>query len=243
MDNGLPTQYLERLAALDKRSYSMSKDFISFLQFMNSRSLEKREEFEAGLRGNYTFWSQHYELLKREFNKAWDFFFEIEQQVEGWYCISPNLAPWKTVALDKGGYTFAACIMKNKHRNAPQSEKSVSVSFGLSQFISGIGDERILGRTGEVDDQLCGLEACSGKTLEEQYKSSITLCNSLASHHITFRLNHHKIGQETTKMGIDILQRYPLASLCEKLFMAVNNDELAKLTKALPESEQFLISA
>ncbi|MCB0335671.1 MAG: hypothetical protein KDD62_05175 [Bdellovibrionales bacterium] len=241
--DGAPLKYLERLAALDKRSFSMSKEFINFLQFMNSRALKEQEDFESGLRGNYKFWADHYELLKREFNAVWDFFQEIENTVEGWYCVSPNLARFKTINVDRGGYTFAACIMKNHHRDAPQSEKSVSVTFGIDPFISGIGDERVLGRQGDVDDNLIGLENCTGKSLREQYQGSMALCNSLAAHHLLFRLNHHQIGQETTKMGIDILHKYSLVELCEKLYLAVNNDILAELSKELPESKTFLIDS
>ncbi len=98
--------------------------FYQFIKVLEQREYQSTVNAQDAVDNLYVEWAKNYELLKDEFNSVWDLFHDVEHRVNGWYCISPNLARWKTVANTKLGYSFAACIMKNHHRDAPLSEKS-----------------------------------------------------------------------------------------------------------------------
>ncbi len=191
----------------------------------------------------YESWAERFELLKREFNSAWELFSEIERSVPGWYCVSPALAPWKAVSSVKGGYTFSACIMKNHHRNAPLSEKSLTVTFGLDSLSPGIGDERLLGRTGDLDDNLWGYDNCTGLSLKQKNAAAVTLWKRMQNEHIVFRLNHKNLGQQSTYLPISILERYSLRDLCQRLFILLNKDQLFDLGKQLNSPETLMLTS
>src|SRR5687767_4656264 len=119
--------------------------FAKAVEVLRRREAKILADLDSSVRERYALWCEHYENLKQEFNAVWDLFQSLEHDIPGWYCVSPNLAQCQAVGWERGGYTFAACIMKNHHRNAPLSEKSLSVSFGLDELPRGIGDERALG--------------------------------------------------------------------------------------------------
>ena len=148
--------------------------------------------------------------------------------------------PWRGVATSKMGYTFAGCIMKNHHRDAPLSEKSLSVSFGLEENPIGIGDERMIGYQGTVSDSLAGLGACAPKSLREQGDGMKALYQRLEKKQLVFRLNHRSIGQQTTKLPITILQEYSLRELCQGLFLMLNNDIISELKTALANPQKLI---
>ena len=189
----------------------------------------------------YDKWARQYEKLKLEFNQAWDFFEELEQRIPGWYCVSPSLAPWKAVNCARDGYTLSACIMKNHHRDAPLSEKSLTVSFGLQELPPGIGDERWVGRKGEVCDKLVGLDACTDKSSREKHEGALHLKERIESRQIYFRLNHKSFGQQCTSLPISVLQQHSLKDLCQRLFVLLNNDILVELQRRLENPEQLLL--
>ena len=225
-----------------ERQEVCDNQFNQFIKVLEQREYESVIAAQEAVHELYSDWANKYEFIKDEFNSAWDLFQNVEDRVTGWYCVSPNLATWKTVASTKFGYTFAACIMKNHHRNAPLSEKSLSVSFGLDEQPMGIGDERLIGFQGIVSDQLAGLEGCSPKSLKEQGDGMRALYQRLESKQLVFRLNHRSIGQQVTKLPISILQEYSLKELCQGLFLMLNNDIVAELGTAL-KNPQKLIAA
>lgn len=225
-----------------ERQEICENQFYQFIKVLEQREYASLLAAQEAVENLYAEWSQSYELLKSEFNSVWDLFLDVEQRVTGWYCISPNLAKWKTVANNKFGYSFAACIMKNHHRDAPLSEKSLSVSFGLDEQPQGIGDERLVGFQGPVSDTLAGLAGCSPKSLREQGDGMRALFKKLEHKQLIFRLNHRSIGQQVTKLPLSVLQEYSLKELCQGLFLMLNNDVITELGSVMA-NPQKLISA
>jgi hypothetical protein len=217
--------------------------FNEFIKVLEQREYQSVVAAQEAVDHLYTEWAEKFEILKSEFNSVWDLFQSVEDRVTGWFCVSPNLAPWKTVSSSKFGYTFAACIMKNHHRDAPLSEKSLSVSFGLDEQPIGIGDERLIGFQGAVSDSLVGLNGCNPKSLREQGDGVRELYRRLEPKQLVFRLNHRSIGQQVTKLPLSILQEYSLRELCQGLFLMLNNDIVSELQSALSNPQKLLTAA
>ncbi len=235
-------------AVFDRSVFARERQALCDSQFEECmRILEQREyrsiqEAEEAVNNLYFEWAEKFEIVKAEFNSVWDLFHGVETRVAGWYCVSPNLAPWRSVALTKFGYTFAACIMKNHHRDAPLSEKSLSVSFGLDEAPIGIGDERLIGYKGVPTDTLVGLSQCQPKSLKEQGEGMRDMFRRLEPKQLVFRLNHRSIGQQTTKLPLSILEEYSLRELCQGLFLMLNNDVVSSLKTALGNTERLLLA-
>jgi hypothetical protein len=240
-----PKAYMDRLDRLHERPIGVSGEFIDLLRLLNGHELDEEKELSIAVRANYDFWQKHFEILKREFNALADLFWHIESTLPGWYHVSPNQAQWHSVGLAQNGYTFAGCIMKNHRRDAPKSKKSLWIGFTSYDQFRGIGDERMLGRKGEMDALLVGLKACEQAaprlSLQDRYEGTRKMANALAEHRLVFRLNHHVAGQQTTTMSVDIFHQHSLVDLAEKLFWALNQDLLLDVTKELPESKVFLL--
>jgi hypothetical protein len=217
-----------------------SPQFEQFIYFMNELDTQRIKTMQDELRQNYMFWAACYELLKAEFSSLWNFFSEIEKNSTGWYCVSPSLARWGAVGHGSGGYNFSACIMKNHDREAPNSEKSLTISFAFESLNHGIGDEFCIGRNSEISEELAGLQNCSGVELGEQLKNAKRLVALCRNAKLIFRLNHNRHGQESTRLEINILKEHSLVSLAEKLFMALNNDIFIQFSKLLLPKEQRL---
>lgn len=210
------------------------EQFKNFLNCINTTEEKRQEYMQNELQKNYKIWSDHYSRLKDEFNALWDFFQYLENTCPGWFCVSPTLSPWKSVSHDtNGGYNFSACIMKNHNRSAPMSEKSLHITCGLEQYGGGLGDEIELGRTLPISDELQGLETCEANSLEHQYLASKKLVEKVEQHKLLFRLNHKTIGQDSTRLDIDILDKYELSVLAEKLFMLLNKDMIEEINLEL----------
>lgn len=208
--------------------------------------LEQHEQGEAArheeeIRALYEAWAKQFELLKREFNDLVDLFSSLERRLSGWFSVSPNLARWGSIACGRGGYTFAACIMKNHDRDAPLSEKSLSVSFGLEALPPGIGDERWLGWQGDPSDTLAGLSGCAPTNPRAQARAARALLERVNGCELMFRLNHHTIGQQACLLPLSILERYALRDLCQGLFVMLNNDVLSDLRATLAYPEELLL--
>lgn len=203
----------------------------------------EEDQLKLRLQRDYTLWADTYRRIRREFDDAYDFFMDLERDLPGWYCVSPNLALARSVAVCKGGYTFAACIMKNHHRDAPLSEKSLTISLGLEETPPGVGDERPLGRTGKVDAELWGVENCSGKSLREQADAAAYLASKIQNRSILFRMNHKAIGQQCTRLPLSILEQHSLKDLCKGLFVLLNNDVLSGLRESIAGPEQLLLAS
>lgn len=226
-----------------RRAGASDKQFSKFLEVLSRHEQHKLESMENSVTQLYGVWAEEFERLKREFNLVFDLFTSLEQQLPGWYCVSPNLAQWRSVGIVKGGYTFAACIMKNHHRNAPLSEKSLSVTFALDEVSPGIGDERMIGRAGGLDDNLIGLQHCQSRTLREQFAGARSLVEKLEGRSISFRMNHKEIGQEVARLPLSLLEKHSLKELCQGLFVLLNNDVLEQLRSGIPQPESLLLAA
>ena len=218
-----------------------SEELEGIIKTLEEHEAEREALLIKATQSDYTHWANRFELLKREFNTAWDFFEDLEDRITGWYCVSPSLAPWKSVHCARDGYTFSACIMKNHHRDAPLSEKSLTISFGLQELPAGIGDERWVGRTGEISDSLIGLPACTGKSLREQHEGARHLKERILARDIYFRLNHTSFGQQCTRLPLSILEKHSLKDLCQRLFVLLNNDVLLELQNKLANPETLLL--
>ncbi len=223
-----------------ERQAACENQFNEFIRVLEQREYESTRAAQEAVENLYVDWAQKYELIKREFNDVCDLFQSVENRVTGWYFVSPNLAPWKSVSCSKNGYTFAGCVMKNHHRNAPLSEKSLSVSFGLDENPVGIGDERMIGYQGTVTDTLVGLGGCTPKSLRDQGDGMKALYQRMEKKHIIFRLNHRSIGQQTTKLPLSILTEYSLRELCQGLFLMLNNDIISELKTALANPQKLI---
>ena len=218
-----------------------SDELEAIIDELEKHEAKRDDQLQAETNSYYHSWASKYEMLKEEFNQAWDFFDDIENRITGWYCVSPSLAPWKAVNCARDGYTFSACVMKNHHRDAPLSEKSLTVSFGLQELPPGIGDERWIGRAGEMDDQLLGLTACTDMSKREKHEGSLHLKERIESRQIHFRMNHKAFGQQCTALPISILEQHSLKDLCQRLFVLLNNDILVELQKSIDAPEQMLL--
>lgn len=221
-------------------TYVCSPEFKKFLFFLNNLEQERIKNEEAELRANYMLWASCFEMLKVEFSKLWSFFESIEKETNGWHCVSPSLAKWGALGHSSGGYNFSACIMKNFDRDAPNSEKSLTVTFAFDSLTDGMGDEMSIGRKTEVDERLVGLEQLKPDDVNRQLEEVRRMANFCLNSKISFRLNHKLYGQESTKLDVNILKEHSLVSLAEKLFMALNNDILLSFNKVLHKSEQRL---
>lgn len=225
-----------------RRHRSPTKEFANFLDMINVSEEQRQKTMQEELNLNYQLWAEHYKMLKDEFNALWDFFHTIENKSEGWFCVSPFISSWKSVGHNnREGYLFGTTITKNHQRHAPMSEKSLAVSFAVEEWGGGIGDEREVGRISKIDDQLCGLSACTGKGLNDQFQGAKRLATRVGQFQLQFRLNHKDIGQQTSRVSLEILGKYNLIELSEKLFVLLNKDLLGGLNKELEGLNQKLL--
>lgn len=217
-----------------------SPEFKKFLYFLTQVENEKQKNDLSELNDNYMVWASCFEMLKVEFEKLWTFFKGIESETNGWYCVSPSLARWNALGHSRGGYNFSACIMKNFDRDAPNSEKSLTITYAFESFSDGMGDEMALGRQTEISEELVGLKNCNPTDVVKQLEDVKRLANLCTKTKLSFRLNHKNYGQESTKLDINVLRDHSLTDLAEKLFMALNNDIILNFNKVLPNKEQRL---
>lgn len=211
-----------------KKDLDPDDPFHHVLGALDAKETEDLLEIEEDLRRLYLIWATEYEYLKQEFTAAYALFCEIEDLVQGWFVESPNLGQWRPVGQSSHGYTFAACISKNHRRGAPFPEKSLSITFGLSELRPGIGDETWLGRQTPISDVLTGLEDCSGKSLREQHDAVKKMVKLLYERRVTVRMNHKELGQHTAQIELDGLKKHSLRSVCQGLFVGLNNDILTQ---------------
>ena len=227
------------------RRRSPTQEFKNLLEIMHLSEEERQKNMQLDLNKNYKIWADHFQMLKEEFNSLWDFFYSIEQEKKGWFCVSPLMTSWKAVGhKNREGYLFAATIVKNVDRNAPLPTKSLAISFGIEEWGGGIGDERELGRVAKISDNLVGLEGCAGKSINDQYQESKRLVSRIGQFPILFRLNHKEIGQETARLDLPILEKQSLVELSEKLFILLNKDLLTPtgLSKEITGLNQKLLT-
>lgn len=238
---GLAGGIVRSLFGLERRE-AQERQFSRAVEIIRNHEIHATSGMDEATRELYDLWAQSFEQVKAEFNDVFDLFQQMEKDLPGWFCVSPNLAPWKSVNTSRGGYTFAVCMMKNHHRHAPLSEKSLSVSFGLDELPVGVGDERIVGRTAPMNDSLVGLEQCTGKSLRDRYAGAKVLADQIQGRSLVFRLNHRHIGQQTTRLPLSTLNQRTLRELCQGLFILLNNDVLSQLQSSIASPERLLLA-
>jgi hypothetical protein len=234
----------ERFKRMISKERSSDDPFNQVLDVIDA--VEKKEDLvkEEEIKRLYEVWASTYYVLKREFTNAYALFYEIEEALDGWWVVSPNLGQWRPVGHMGNGYTFAAGVMKNHSPTAPLADKSLSVTFGMGDYKCGIGDETWLGRQTPISDELTGLEDCRGKSITEQYEASQKLYNSLMSFKLTIRMNHKQVGQKVAEIDLASLERHSLRQICQGLFVGLNNDVLMEIDPlALPCSSVPLLEA
>lgn len=224
------------------RNPVLEQRFNEFVALLEQYELGESLRHDRAVSALYEAWAKEFELLKAQFNEVWDFFVSLEQRLSGWYAVSPNLAPWKSVACGRGGYSFAACIMKNHHRDAPLSEKSLSVSFALSPTPAGIGDERWVGRKEIPTDCLAGLPASVNMTPRRQAEGARAMVERLSKCDLIFRLNHRAVGQQAAVLPLETLKQQSLKDLCRGLFVLLNNDALSNLQSTLDAPQRLQLA-
>lgn len=219
----------DQLKRLIRRERDLADPFNEILDVLDAAEKRSQREIEEDLKRLYEVWACSFDLLKEQFFKVFALFQDIEDLVEGWYTVSPNLGQWGPVGHDTNGYTFAAGVMKNHSRGAPYAEKSITVTFGMNEYKKGIGTELWLGRQSPISDFLTGLDDCAGKSIEEQYEASRKLFTTLKEYQLQIRLNHKNIGQKTAQIDLAQLEKHSLRSICQNLFVGLNNDILMDL--------------
>ena len=234
---------VEQIKRFGRRALSLDEQFDEFLDCMNEVEGQKKESLQKQLEHDYGYWAERFELLKYHFQEAWNLFGDIENDVEGWYRAAPNGGQWGYMAHCRQGYSFAAAIERNHRKGAPNASKWVSVTFACNTGCGakGIGCETGLGREGKISDELVGLSGCSEPDLRKKAKAAERLVKTIDQYQLIFELNNKEIGQQQTRLNLEILNSHSLVELCERLFIALNNDELQKFGDSLPLPNALLI--
>jgi hypothetical protein len=231
--------------AADKQGVSsarlqLSEAYRSFLGQLNTAYQAKNASQRIRVEANYQAWAAFFELLKKNFKEAWDFFGVVQEDVEGWYRVAPAGKEVGLIALGKEGYSFAAGVEQNTSRGVPFPKKWLTVTLAHStSFASGIGDERMIGRVGLPDNDLVGLEKCTGKSGDVQEEAAEELCARITRFPLVFTLSSESRGQHTTAVPISVLETHTITELCQPLLVALTNDDLKPMKQLLPFAEQL----
>lgn len=212
--------------------------FFSFLKSLTSIQNHRTQQTQTQLETHYRIWAIFFEQMKNEFKEVWELFGTIENDSPGWFRGSPNNGQWDFLGTNPNGYSFAASIEQNHQPNAPFAHKWLIVSLAHSPSnTQGIGDERMLGRKSELTDELEGLEACQGMDPEQQIKVAESLVRKAQEYPLLFSLHDDRLGQNTAKVPLEVFRRsgQSLATMCQGLFVALNNDVFEDFRNHLPE--------
>lgn len=238
---------LARQNAADKKGVEDARNrldaaYQNFLEQLNTAYKVKQAHQKARIESAYGAWASFYELLRAEFKEAWDFFGVVQADVEGWHRVAPAGDQTSYVAVGREGYSFAAGIEQNSKRGAPFPKKWMTISLGHStSYLSGIGDERLVGRQDFPEDELCGLEKCTPKSSDDQEKGAQELKKRITMHQLVFTLSSQERGQHTTTLPVSVLQEHSLTELAQKLLVALTNDDIQGIQKLLPSAPPLLL--
>lgn len=213
--------------------------FDNFLTGLNTLEENKKRTTRKQLQMNYDIWTYHFNLLKKQFGEAWELFGTIQQKVRGWYRDTRHFDD-TYIGITGYGYRFEARLCYKDPSGC--RKKSIQISFAVGDGVSGINDERAIGREpetlrGELTYELIGLENCHD-TLDRQLNGSECMLRSLQKHKLEIQIfnddgsKNGKIGE--IKADISFLYHYNLGELCQKLFVAINRGEVIELSKYLP---------
>ena len=236
-----------RLGEDSNSESSIDDQFDDILDGLNTAQTKKRQteeqEIRAELQQNYRDWAHHIKLLKEHFGEVWDLFAQIQDRVSGWVRRDgDNYGQWGFMGASGYGYNFGVGIHYFKGQLARMEARSkyLVVSFGcvFEEGGNGVGDERAIGRkSSELDDKLVGIENCTGKLLRAQLFGSKNMLEKLDNHQIQFKLYNRNIRSQEISVGIGFLYDNSLKEVCQRLFVALNRDEVIDLPQYLPAPE------
>lgn len=214
---------------------TIDDEFDDILTGLNGAEAKKEQAIREELQGNYDNWAYHIRLLKEQFGEVWDLFGKIENKVLGWQRKSQSYGQWGFMGASGYGYNFGALVEYKSQKD--YKRKILGVCFGCSftdKAGNGAGDERDVGRTQDLDDNLIGLENCQDRTLSHQLSGSKYMLEKLDGHELFFLAHNDNIGRQAINTKIGFLYDHRLKEVCQKLFVALNQDEVIDLPKYLP---------
>jgi len=211
---------------------TIDDEFDDILHRLDDVEKKKKQAIEqtikAKLQKNYDYWVTYFRLLKNQFRKTWNLFGGIQGKTQDWFREDgKNYGQWNFMGASGFGYHFGAGIYHSDGRY-------LVVSFGClstEEIGNGIGDERDVGRKVDLDAKLIGLENCEG-SLSYQLRGSEHMLEKLGWHNLQFAIRNND-GHGVNSVGIDFLYENKLKEVCQKLFVALNKDELIDLPKYL----------
>lgn len=208
--------------------------FLNLLKRLKWKSLKEAHSLQQEIQTDYQIWADTYNFVHKEFSELWDFFNLIENDSEGWFRVAPK-GTQTFIDINEQGYSFSAGVEENHSRGAPMPKKWMIVSLAHSDhWVSGLGDERRLGRHEPIDDQLIGLKKCNPRDLERARHGAKELRRRAEETPLVFQMYSEKIGQRGVKVPLAVLHSRSLVELCKGLFMALNKDLLDDLIAHLP---------
>jgi hypothetical protein len=235
-------RHAEDQRGVDDARRRLTEAYQSFLgqldKLYKAKNLAQRSRIEA----NYEVWAAFFELLKTNFQDLWSFLGVIQADVEGWHRVSPTGSELGFMDIGKEGYVFAAGIEQNDRKGAPFPKKWLTVTVAYTtSFISGIGDERMLGRKTPINDDLTGLADCTEKGMDAQERGAEEMKNRALAYPLVFTLCSETRGQHTTELPVTALETHSLSELCQPLLVALTNDDLKNVSQLLPDAGKLLL--
>lgn len=220
----------------------LSEAYQAFLGQLDKAYKVKGANQRLRIEANYAVWAALFELLKENFEDLWSFLGVVDADVEGWFRVSPTGSPLGFMAVGREGYSFAAGIEQNSKRGAPFPKKWLTVSLAhATGYACGIGDERIVGRVEPMDENLVGLDKCTGKVGAHQEEGSILLKNKGTNFPLVFTLSSEAHGQHLTQVPVTALEKYTLAEMVQPLLIALTHDDVEDVTGLLPTTQRLLL--
>jgi hypothetical protein len=236
-------QRAEDRQAVNAARQGLSDAYQIFLGQLDKAYKTKNAEQRLRIEANYAVWAALYELLKGNFKDLWSFLGVVDADVEGWYRISPTGSPLGFMTIGREGYSFAAGIEQNSKRGVPFPKKWLTVSLAHANgYAAGIGDERVVGRVEPIDENLVGLERCTGKIGDHQEEGALALKNRATSFPLVFTLSSETHGQHMTQVPVSALEKYTLAEMVQPLIVALTHEDLRKATDLLPTSQRLKLT-
>ena len=170
-------------------------------------------------------------MTKKQFGEVWELFGKICDKVPNWQRSSKYSRQYGFIGASGYGYCFHVKLVYTGGGSWHDEPKVLELDIGERGFSmeDGIGDEREIGRTTKLDENLVGLENCEG-SLEEQLSGSYTILKYLSSQALYIKCRNYLLrvnanGGEAT-VGVGFLKEHSLKEICQRLFVALNKDEI-----------------
>jgi hypothetical protein len=92
-----------------------------------------------------------------------------------------------------------------------------------------------------MDENLVGLDKCTGKVGAHQEEGSILLKNKGTNFPLVFTLSSEAHGQHLTQVPVTALEKYTLAEMVQPLLIALTHDDVEDVTGLLPTTQRLLL--